>query len=300
MPDIAQLTLVGHRADMRGEQLLHFGVERRHNRARVEFDEVLHPSLARHAREQRCIRCHAHHVAVALAPCEERRLAERRSPRVGVRVVLLEPREIAVRRILPDHDAGRITRIAVKAVGLRSEPFGRVVGVLVHDNSAARKRRVARQQHLATPGGDVARMIPRPTHRQMIWEQSGAHHTQNRRITFVNRLGDGIEPFHISFAVILVADTNHVEAERRRMTHIAANTRPLAGIRIAVGEFDEIEIILDHHIAEIIAVHRNGLRVSVRRLAGHAREQGRQRLGAQILAQAEILVEANLVALRIA
>ena len=100
---------------MRGEQLLYFGVERWHTCASNSMRFCIHPLPGTRASSRR-IRCHAHHVAVALAPVNA--ASPSAEAHVLACVVLLAPREIVVRRILPDHHTGGITRIAVIAAGL--------------------------------------------------------------------------------------------------------------------------------------------------------------------------------------
>ena len=111
---------------------------------------------------------------------------------------------------------------------------------------------------------------------------------------------DGVVFGHVVGAVVLVADADHIQSERFGMPHIRPDAGPLARLGVAVGEIDEIQVILHDHIAEILRIDIDMPRIAVRRLAGDAGEQRRQRLGVEILAQAEVLVESDLVALRVA
>jgi len=148
--------------------------------------------------------------------------------------------------------------------------------------------------------GQRSRMVPAALHRRLEGEQSGAHHTQHIRVSFVNGLADHVKLGHVVSPEIFVAHADHVQAERFWMAHITPDRGPRAGLRIAIREFDEVQVVLNHIVAEGGRIDIHVARISAGRLACDAGEQSRQRLGLEVLAQAEIFVETDLIALRIA
>ena len=86
---------------------------------------------------------------------------------------------------------------------------------------------------------------------------------------------------------LLVADADEFQVERRRVAHVGAPLAPRARHR-TVGELDQVERVLDVGI-ELVERHQL-VRVE---LAGHAAVQDRQRLGADVLGQLEVLEEAE-------
>ena len=86
---------------------------------------------------------------------------------------------------------------------------------------------------------------------------------------------------------LLVADAEHLQVERRRMPHRGPPAAP-ALVDRAVGELDQVERVLDVGIERV--ERRQLARVE---LAGHAAVEDRQRLGADVLGQLEVLEEAE-------
>ena len=116
----------------------------------------------------------------------------------------------------------------------------------------------------------------------------------------MNGLADHVKLGHVVSPEVFVAHADHVQAERLRMAHITPDRGPRAGLRIAIREFDEVQVVLNHIVAEGGRIDIHVARISAGRLACDAGEQSRQRLGLEVLAQAEIFVETDLIALRIA
>ena len=101
--------------------------------------------------------------------------------------------------------------------------------------------------------------------------------------------------FGIDFTPLLVADGDEFQPERFRMAHFSTQRSPLILGRVAVGELDQVQHIVDIGLQ---FVHRRmaGL---VLELAGQSDIKYRQRLGSDLLGQQEIFVEPQSVTLEV-
>src|SRR5688500_6217276 len=97
---------------------------------------------------------------------------------------------------------------------------------------------------------------------------------------------ESLVALHISGSPLFVSYPNHLQVERRGMSHLRAKASPSRLRGRAVGELNQVERVLDEGLK---LIERSGLtRVE---LARHSTVDDRQRAGADILRQLEVFKE---------
>ena len=149
---------------------------------------------------------------------------------------------------------------------------GEWVGMLVGDNLHHRWNHVPRNRLRQR-----SRMVPAALHRRLEGN-SRAHHTQHIRVSFMNGLAGHAGLAHRS-APKFSLHADHVKPEQLRISPYHRRTRgPRSWTRIAIREFDEVQVVLNH----IVAVWVKYRQVAAGRLACDRRTEW-QRLGLEVL-----------------
>ena len=222
--------------------------------------------------QQRSVARHLHDVGVALYVAEVEGLGECRLVGAGARSILahVDLRSAAV--------------VVVVVVLVVNEPCGRLVVVLVNH-----------VEEVAVLVGEVPALdvvgrgeVERP--RRAAEQNLGMALVKlpgNHLAALLEDRGDDV----------FVADAEILQVERSRMACVGAHLRPLRRGGVAVGPFDEVREFVDvgghllHGDAALLTAE--ALAVGSRVLAGHAGCQHGQRLGTDVLAELEILQEAQ-------
>ena len=111
----------------------------------------------------------------------------------------------------------------------------------------------------------------------------------------LDSLDERTQTLVVEVVPLLVAHCKELEVERCRVSHLGALLTP-CGVDVAVGKLDKVETILYIRL-QILNGYVCRRVVGVLELASHTYVEHRQRLGANVLRQEEVLVEAQSVAL---
>ena len=241
----------------------------------VIIDEIVLPLFAAHSGEKGSVGAHHHYVGVSFEPREERRFRER-----GIIVI---PENLGVPRLVggvfSEEYAVTASRIVVVQPRVLYRPLRGAVEVVVHDGVGVLPVEI---------GAGVLVIL------MLVAVEARAPHYLYFRIFILDRLCHYIEVLVIKLPEILVAYAYHLEVERRGVTGIGAQLRPLARRGIAVGVLDKVEYVLLAPLEFGVALRH---RFHTPALTGKSRVKYRQRLRSEVFAQQEIFVETYLVAL---
>ena len=222
--------------------------------------------------KQRCIAGHLNHITIALYITQEKRLGQRTL--MGT----------CLRSIFANIHLRPLTVVAVVIVEVVHKPACGLVVMLIHH-----------VEHLLmllrkSPTLDIIgrRSVERTySTANLNLRIAATYLLANHEATLLEGSRDDV----------FVTDADILQMERLRMAGICTHLRPLAGGRIAIGPLYQVAQFVDvgrhllHRDTALLSAISMGIGTGV--LARHAGSQHGQRLGTDILAELEILIESQ-------
>ena len=286
------------------KHLLHKIVRREHDVARIEPDQVGRPFIVRRRSKQGRVTGHLDHVAVALAPREERRF---RNGRAKI-VFAVEPAAAVahgMHRIFAHEHLCAVTIVTIVPLCVVDKPLIGIVHVLVDDGIA------------------VFLIDDFPTFARILRADVDARRRHDLNIVFFeevdlrSRIFVLFQPeqasrkvFKILVSPVFVADADVLQRERRRVPHIRTDFCPIGFGGIGAGNFalgkeqkvcDVVDdFALEHRRARHDAAVPLAALFADADLAEKPAMQNRQRCHVQVFTQAEVFIEADRIRLHVA
>ena len=258
------------------EHRLHVVVRGSVDLAVVEPDCVRLPLHEAVAREERCVAGDFNHVSVPLDACHVGGFRYGGVERVPPSV---HPRCVLAYEDLRLSFSARVEFLVVVAAAVREEPCVRVVVVLVHQiGEGVRLLFLLPRLHL----------LPCVVEVHVVVGEAGGDDCLDVRILLLDCRRDELEAGEVVPSAVLVSDSDVVELERLRVSGLRSDFSPFArgGSR---RPLNHVERVL--RVPFVVACRR------FLAVVAHSHAQDRNRLGVQVLAEPEILVESDSVRL---